>query len=72
MAEPIIKFSDSLHEIQTSPSQFVASGKSPIPFHVIPSTTHLPSMVLLVVYLTAKHWTFLIILKQELGKQSLI
>ena len=50
----------------------MASGKKPILFHVIPSTTHLSSMVLLVVYVTAKHWTLLIILKQGLDKQSLI
>ena len=77
LAEPVSELNDSLHEIQTWGSQFVAPGKKSIPFHVITSTTQLNqirimwSMVILVVYLTAKHWTLLTILKQGSDKQTL-
>ena len=40
-AEPVSELSDSLHEIQTLSSQFVAQGKKPILLDVITSTTHL-------------------------------
>ena len=40
-AEPVSELSDSLHEMQTLPSQFVTQGKEPILLDVITSTTHL-------------------------------
>ena len=46
-AEPVSELSDSLHEIQTSSSQFVTPGKKPILFHVRTSTAQLSLFQLL-------------------------
>ena len=37
-SEPVSELSDSLHEIQTSSSEFVTPGKKEILFYVITST----------------------------------
>ena len=39
-AEPVIDVSENLHEIQTSPSQFLTPGRKTILFYVVTSTTH--------------------------------
>ena len=39
-AEPDSELSDSLHEIQTSTSQFVIPGKKSVLFYVVTSTAH--------------------------------
>ena len=43
--EPVSAVSHSLHEIQTSSSQFVTPGKKQILFYVITSTPHLPQLL---------------------------
>ena len=39
-AEPDSELSDSLHEIQTSTSQFAIPGKKSVLFYVVTSTAH--------------------------------